>query len=75
MCRIYKEVYVYMLVLKIVFGLIVTLPILLLADFLFENTVADAVLGTTRKKKKPLVQRLFPWIKSKKRRKQKDEEE
>ena len=75
MCRIYKEVYVYMLVLKIVFGLIVTLPILLLADFLFENTVADAVLGTTRKKKKPLVQRLFPCIKSKKRRKQKDEEE
>ena len=56
-----------MLVLKIVFGLIVTLPILLLADFLFENTVADAVLGTTKKKRKPLMQRLFPWAEKKKR--------
>ncbi len=56
-----------MLVLKIVFGLIVTLPILLLADFLFENTVADAVLGTTKKKRKPLMQRLFPWAGKKKR--------
>ena len=42
-----------MLVLKIVFGIIVTLPILILADFLFENTVAEAVVGTSKKKKKP----------------------
>ena len=68
-----------MLVLKIVFGLIVTLPILLLADFLFENTVADAVLGTTKKKRKPLMQRLFPWTGRKKKRRHEqdagDEEE
>lgn len=63
MCRIYKEVYVHMLILKIVFGIIVTLPILILADFLFENTVADAVVGTSKKKKKPLLQRLFPGLK------------
>ena len=42
-----------MLALKIVFGIIVTLPILLLAEYLFENTVADAVIGTSKKKKKP----------------------
>lgn len=61
-----------MLVLKIVFGLIVTLPILLLADFLFENTVADAVLGTTKKKKKPLMQRLFPRAGKKRKRHEQD---
>ena len=47
-----------MMVLKIVFGIIVTLPILILAEYLFENTVADAVVGTTKKKKKPLLQRI-----------------
>ena len=41
-----------MMVLKIVFGIIVTLPILILAEYLFENTVADAVIGTAKKKKK-----------------------
>ncbi len=51
-----------MLALKIIFAMIVSLPILILADFLFENTVADAVVGTSRKKKKPLLQRIFPWL-------------
>ena len=74
MVRIYKEVYVHMLVLKIVFGLIVTLPILILAEYLFENTVADAVIGTAKKKKKPLLKRLFPWIGKKKRKQQQEEE-
>ena len=55
-----------MLVLKIIFGIIVSLPILILAEYLFENTVADAVVGTTKKKKKPLTQRLFPWLGKKK---------
>ena len=41
-----------MMVLKIVFGIIVTLPILILAEYLFENTVADAVIGTAKKKRK-----------------------
>jgi len=74
--RIYKEVYVHMLVLKIVFGLIVTLPILILAEYLFENTVADAVVGTTKKKKKPLLQRIFPWTgRRRKKNETKDSEE
>lgn len=64
-----------MLVLKIIFGIIVSLPILILADYLFENTVADAVVGTSKKKKKPLLQRLFPWVKRRKRRKQREDEE
>ena len=63
-----------MLVLKIVFGIIVTLPILLLAEYLFENTVADAVVGTTKKKKKPLMQRLFPWIGKRRKKKQQETE-
>lgn len=58
-----------MLVLKIIFGIIVTLPILILAEYLFENTVADAVVGTSKKKKKPLMQRLFPWLGRKKKKK------
>ena len=61
-----------MLALKIVFGIIVTLPILLLAEYLFENTVADAVVGTNKKKKKPLMQRLFPWTGKKKRKNQQE---
>lgn len=61
-----------MLALKIVFGIIVTLPILLLAEYLFENTVADAVVGTTKKKKKPLMERLFPWIGRRRRKKQQE---
>lgn len=64
-----------MIVLKIIFALIVSLPILILAEYLFENTVADAVVGTTKKKKKPLVQRLFPWVGKKKREKQSDQNE
>ena len=48
-----------MLVLKIVFGIIVTLPILFLAEFLFEKTVDDAVIGTTAKKRVPLLKRIF----------------
>ncbi|MBQ3281054.1 MAG: hypothetical protein IJH41_01480 [Eubacterium sp.] len=62
-----------MLVLKIVFGIIVTLPILILAEFLFENTVADAVVGTNKKRKKPLMQRLFPWLGKRKGKKRNDE--
>lgn len=63
------EVYAHMLVLKIVFGIIVTLPILILAEFLFEKTVDDALVGTTAKRKrKPLIQRIF-------RRKKKNKEE
>ncbi len=48
-----------MLVLKVVFGIIVTLPILILAEFLFEKTVDDAVIGTTAKKRVPLLKRIF----------------
>ncbi len=64
-----------MLALKIVFGIIVTLPILLLAEYLFENTVADAVIGTSKKKKKPLLQRLFPWAGKRRKRKMQDNED
>ena len=64
-----------MLALKIVFGIIVTLPILLLAEYLFENTVADAVIGTSKKKKKPLLQRLFPWVGKQRKRKMQDTED
>ena len=46
-----------MLVLKIIFGLIVTLPILVLAEYLFEQTVDDALVGTTKKKRVPFFKR------------------
>ena len=62
-----------MLVLKIVFGIIVTLPILILADFLFENTVAEAVVGTSKKKKKPLLRRLFPGIRMRRKKRKKED--
>ena len=39
-----------MLILKIIFGLIVTLPILLLAEYLFEQTVDDALIGTYQRR-------------------------
>ena len=60
-----------MLVLKIIFGIIVTLPILFLAEFLFEKTVEDAVVGTTAKKRVPLLKRIF----RKKRHREEDEDE
>ena len=60
-----------MLVLKIVFGIIVTLPILFLAEFLFEKTVEDALVGTTAKKRIPFYKRIMP---KGKRRRRKDED-
>ncbi len=54
-----------MLILKIVFGIIVTLPILVLAEVLFEKTVDDAVEGTITKKRIPLLKRILPKIKKK----------
>lgn len=65
-----------MLILKIVFGIIVTLPILVLAEYLFEKTVEDALVGTTAKKRIPLYKRIMPrWRrKAKKRRKASDAE-
>ena len=62
-----------MLVLKIVFGIIVTLPILFLAEFLFEKTVEDALIGTTAKRKVPLIRRIFPGRKKKREDDQIDE--
>ena len=56
-----------MLILKIVFGVIVTLPILVLAEVLFERTVADAVEGTTAKKRIPFYKRILPKRKKKHR--------
>ena len=62
-----------MLVLKIVFGIIVTLPILALAEFLFEKTVEDALVGSTAKRRRvPLFKRILPG--SKRRLKMKQEE-
>lgn len=55
-----------MLILKIIFGIIVTLPILVLAEYLFERTVEDALIGTTAKKRIPFYKRILP--KRKKRR-------
>lgn len=49
-----------MLVLKIVFGIIVTLPILVLAEFLFEKVVEDALVGTVKKRHIPFYKRLLP---------------
>ena len=60
-----------MLVLKIVFGIIVTLPILFLAEFLFEKTVEDALIGTTAKKRIPFYKRIMP---KRKKRRRKDED-
>ena len=55
-----------MLFLKIIFGIIVTLPILFLAEYLFEHTVDDALIGTTAKKKRvPLYKRILPKGKKK----------
>ena len=55
----------YMLILKIVFGIIVTLPILVLAEVLFEKTVDDAVEGTITKKRIPFFKRILPKRKKK----------
>ena len=63
-----------MLVLKIVFGIIVTLPILLLADYLFEKTVEDALVGTTAKKRVPFIQR-FRLRRKRRRRRDEDTDE
>ena len=54
-----------MLILKIVFGIIVTLPILVLAEILFEKTVEDAVEGTVVKKRVPFYKRILPKRKKK----------
>ena len=56
-----------MLILKIIFGIIVTLPILVLAEYLFERTVEDALIGTTAKKRVPFIKRLLPKRKKKRR--------
>ena len=56
-----------MLILKIIFGIIVTLPILVLAEYLFERTVEDALIGTTAKKRVPFIKRLLPRRKKKRR--------
>lgn len=63
-----------MLILKIIFGLIVTLPILLLAEYLFEQTVDDALVGTYQKKRVPFLKRFIPHRK-KKRRDNKEEQD
>ena len=60
-----------MLILKIIFGIIVTLPILVLAEYLFERTVEDALIGTTAKKRVPFIKRLLP----RKRKKRNKEDE
>lgn len=60
-----------MLILKIIFGIIVTLPILVLAEYLFERTVEDALIGTTAKKRVPFVKRILP----RKRKKRNKEDE
>ena len=61
-----------MLFLKIIFGIIVTLPILFLAEYLFEQTVDDALIGTTAKKKRvPLYKRILPKGMKKKHKKKK----
>lgn len=64
-----------MLVLKIVFGIIVTLPILILAEVLFEKTVADAVVGTTAKKRIPFYKRILPKQKKNRRKRRRSESE
>ena len=61
-----------MLILKIVFGIIVTLPILVLAEILFEKTVEDAVEGTVSKKRVPFYKRMLPKRKKKQKKTESD---
>ena len=61
-----------MLILKIVFGIIVTLPILVLAEVLFEKTVEDAVEGTVAKKRVPFYKRILPKRKKKQKKTESD---
>ncbi len=64
-----------MLILKIIFGIIVTLPILVLAEYLFERTVEDALIGTTAKKRVPFIKRLLPKRRKKRRKEDTEVEE
>jgi len=64
-----------MLILKIIFGIIVTLPILVLAEYLFERTVEDALIGSTAKKRVPFIKRLLPKRRKKRRKEDTEVEE